>query len=122
MRYLIDEDLSTEIAVIARGLGLDVVSVQGLGRRRWSDHQQLTQAPIDGRCVVTANRDEFRGLTTDFALAGRAHNGVLILPFTLRSQSAAAIAHALTAFDRVRGNFPFEYVCDFLLPAEHYET
>jgi hypothetical protein len=51
MRYLLDEDLSTEIARIGRGLGPDIDSVQEIGRRgrTWTNERQLEQAAIDGR-------------------------------------------------------------------------
>lgn len=120
MQYLIDEDLSTEIALVARGLGLDAVSVQEIGRRgrEWTDDRQLDQAAIDGKCFVTGNRDDFRRFTNVFAAEGRAHAGVLIVPHTLRKRGPVAVARALLAFEQARGQFPAEYLCDFLQPAE----
>lgn len=122
MRYLLDEDLSTEICVIARGLGVDIVTVLELDRRGWSDEQHLEQAAREGRCVITANRDDFRHLTGIFAAEGRPHTGVLIVPHTLRRQSTVAIARAVAAFDHARGDFPSDYLCDFLHPAERYSS
>ena len=114
MRYLIDEDLSTNVAVIARGHGLDAVSAQEVNRRGWTEEQQLAQAAEDGRCIVTANRDDFRRLTNEFGASGRPHAGVLVVPETVRRHGATQIARALVAFERERGDFPFEYVFDFL--------
>jgi hypothetical protein len=118
MLYLIDEDLATDIARIGRGLGLDVVSVHENDRESWTDEQQLQQAAIEGRCIVTANRDDFRRLTDAFSLENRPHAGVLVVPETLRRRGATAIAYALVAFNRTRGDFPSEYLWDFLQPAE----
>jgi hypothetical protein len=118
MHYLIDEDLSTEVALIARGLGLDAVSVQELRRRSWTDEMHLEQAAIEGRCIVTGNRDDFRRLTTEFGARDRPHAGVLVVPYTLVRRGAVAVARALAAFDRERGDFPAAYLCDFLQPAE----
>jgi len=120
MQYLIDEDLAVEIAHVARGLGLDITSVQEIGRRgrAWPDERQLEQAAIDGKCFVTANRDDFRRLTDLFAAEGRAHVGVLVVPHSLRNRGAIAVARALVAFERTRGAFPVAYLFDFLRPAD----
>lgn len=122
MRYLLDEDLSTEIASIARELGVEIETALDLGRRGWTDEQHLQQAARERRCVVTANRDDFLQLTQTFASEGRPHAGVLIVPHTLRRQSTSAIARAVAAFDRARGDFSSDYLCDFLLPAERYRS
>jgi len=118
MRYVIDEDLATDIARIARGHGLDVVSVHEIGREKWTDEQQLIQAAEEGRCIVTANRDDFRRLTNEFSANGRPHAGVLVVPNPVRRLGTARIAQALIAFERERGDFPFEYMFDFLRRAD----
>jgi predicted nuclease of predicted toxin-antitoxin system len=117
VRYLIDEDL-TDVARVAKGLGLDMLSAQELGRGGWTDEQQLAQAADDGRCIVTANRDDFRRLTDEFAFQERPHAGVLVVAHTLRTRGASAIAHALVAFDRTRERFPTDYLWTFLQPAD----
>ena len=83
MQYLIDEDLATDLAAIARGRGLDAVNVQELGRMGWTDERHLAQAAVDGRCIVTANRDDFQRLTNQFAIENRPHAGVLVVAHTL---------------------------------------
>lgn len=122
MRYLIDDDLSTNVARIGRRLGLDVWSVHEIEGEGWTDDEQLQQAAIDGRCIVTGNRDDFRRWTNEFFYSGRPHVGVLIVQGALREADPSAMARALAAFDRVLGHFPFDYFCDFLLPAERYEA
>jgi predicted nuclease of predicted toxin-antitoxin system len=118
MRYLVDEDLSTDVARIGRDLGLDIESVHEIGREEWTDIEQLVQAAAEDRCILTGNRDEFIGFTSQFAAAGWPHAGVLIVQGALRHAGASAIAHALVAFDRTRGQFSMEYVCLFLRPVE----
>lgn len=120
MRFLIDEDLTTNIARIARRFGLDALSVHEIDREGWTDEEQLVQAEIDGRCIVTGNRDDFEWWTNEFYATGRPHAGVLIVQGALRDADPAAVARALVAFDRVRGEFPSAYLCDFLLPANRY--
>ena len=120
MRYLVDEDLSTNVARIGRRLGLDIWSVHEIEREGWTDEQQLVQAAIDGRCIVTGNRNDFEEWSLEFFHAGRPHCGVLIVQGALRDADPSAVARALAAFDRVRGRFPSEYLGDYLQPAEYY--
>jgi predicted nuclease of predicted toxin-antitoxin system len=117
MRYLLDEDLSTDISAIAGGLGVEIDSAQEPGRREWTDEQHLEQAALEGRCIVTGNRDDFRRLTIEFSLSNRPHAGVLVVPKSLRDHGSVAVARALAAFERERGTFPAEYLFDFLQPA-----
>ena len=118
MQYLVDEDLATDIARIGREFGLDIVSIHEIGREEWTDEQQLAQAAVDGRCFITANRDHFEQWTEEFYRSNRPHAGVLIVPLNLRRRGAAAVARALVAFERTRGSFPADYLCDFLQPAD----
>lgn len=120
MRYLIDEDLSTNVARIGRRLGLDVWSVHEIDREGWTDEQQLVQAAIDQRCMVTGNRDDFEALTVQFFQTGRPHAGVLIVQGALRDADPAAIARALAAFDHHRGTYSAQYLADYLQSAERY--
>ncbi|MGD9891219.1 MAG: DUF5615 family PIN-like protein [Dehalococcoidia bacterium] len=48
VRYLLDEDLSHEIATIARNLGIDVISCHEIDRNGFTDEEQL-QFAADGR-------------------------------------------------------------------------
>jgi uncharacterized protein with PIN domain len=95
VRYLIDEDLSTNVAVIARNLGLDAVSVHEIGRRGLSDPEQFDFATAEGRIVVTRNRDDFLRLVVAAFEAGKSSPGVLVVPRSLLNKEPAPIAHAL---------------------------
>ena len=94
-RFLLDEDLRPSIAVVARGIGLDVKSVHELGRLGVSDEDQLRWAAHVGRIVLTRNRDDFIEWTTTFFQRGEAHAGVLIVPTLLSIQRPERTAHAL---------------------------
>jgi hypothetical protein len=76
-RFLLDEDLSPRVA---RGLGVDVESVNELDRRGLSEREQLCFAAVEGRIFVTRNRDDYITLTVEFYRTGEPHNGVLIVP------------------------------------------
>src|SRR4051794_4091180 len=118
MRYVIDEDLATNIARIGRRIGLDVISIHEIGREGWTDEPQLMEAAIEGRCIVTGNRGDFEDLTRDFYAEGRPHAGVLFVQGALRHADPAIVARALLAFDQTRGRFRMNYTWEFLHPAE----
>ena len=62
---------------MARGLGLDVLSVHELNRRSIADRDQLRFASEEGRIFLTRNHRDFIELTVEFYRAGEAHPGVL---------------------------------------------
>ena len=95
MRFLLDEDLPLKAAVVARGLGLDVRTVQDYNRLSVPDEDQLRFAAGERRVMVTRNRDDFLRLTAEFYSGGEPHGGVLILTARLPNNRPEAIAHAL---------------------------
>jgi predicted nuclease of predicted toxin-antitoxin system len=95
VRFLLDEDLSPVAAETARGLGLDALSVHELGRRGYTDREQLELAASDGRICVTRNRDDFILLTVETFQTGAPHAGVLIVPRSLPNHRPERLAHAL---------------------------
>ena len=95
MRFLLDEDLNPAVAEIARGLGLDAVSIHEIGRRGYSDPDQLRFAVSEGRVFLTRNRDDFVALTVSWFQTGDLHTGVLIVPRSLPNHRPERIAHAL---------------------------
>lgn len=95
LRYLLDEDLSPVVAETARGLGLDAISVHEIGRRGFSDREQLAFAARESRTMVTRNRDDFIALTVEAFRTGETHTGVLIVSRSLPNHRPEAIAHAL---------------------------
>ncbi len=95
MRFLLDEDLGPEVAAIARGLGLDVVSVHEVDRRGLGDLDQLRYAAAEGRILVTRNRDDYIRLTIAFFQTSEPHCGVLIVPRSLPNHRPKRLARAL---------------------------
>jgi predicted nuclease of predicted toxin-antitoxin system len=100
LTYLLDEDIHPEVAAVARGLGLEALSVHEVGRRGRSDFDQLRLAAADRRIFVTRNRDDFITLTVESFRAGEPHHGLLILPYTLSNADPARAAHALVDWHR----------------------
>lgn len=116
MRYLIDEDLSPEVAEAARGLGLDAVSVHELGRRGLPDAELFAFSIQENRIVVTRNRDDFLALLVAAFGAGQSVPGVLVVPHTIPGAPASLVAHALQRWHDAqtqRGD-PGACICDYL--------
>lgn len=99
-RFLLDEDLSPRIAQVARGLGVDAVSVLEVNRLGLPDDEQLRWAAGERRVVVTRNRDDFIEWTTVFFQRGEPHAGVLVVPTLLSIQRPERVAHALRRWAR----------------------
>jgi uncharacterized protein with PIN domain len=114
-RFFIDEDLSPGVAEIARGLGLDAVSVHEIDRRGYPDVDQLRFATLEGRVLVTRNRDDFIRLTISWFQTGELHAGVLIVPHSLPNHRPDRIAHSLKRWQDRTGDPGLHFV-DFLAP------
>ena len=99
-RFLLDEDLNPRVAIVARGLDLDMVSVQETGRRGLPDEEHLRWAARERRIVVTRNRDDYIEWTTTFFHRGEPHAGVLIVPTDLSMERPERIAHAIRRWAR----------------------
>ncbi len=104
MRFLLDEDLNPSVAEIARGLGLDVVSVHEIDRRGFQDEDQLRFSASERRIFVTRNRDDFLGLNLTFFQTGEPHAGLLIVTRSLPNDQPERIAHALMRWQERPGD------------------
>jgi predicted nuclease of predicted toxin-antitoxin system len=119
-RFLLDEDLNPTAAEVARGLGLDAVSVHEIERLGLSDEEQLrfAAAEAEGRILLTRNRDDFLALTTEFYRRGAPHRGVLIVTAGLPNNRPERLAHALARWKMERGDHlhTTTHYADFLSP------
>ena len=114
MRFYLDEHFSSQIAEIARGHGLDVVSALELGHRGLPDLWQLEFATQEDRCMVTKDGRDFRRLYLRFLERNQPHGGVLIVPRSLPSEYFTAIAQALQRYADSHADTPMAYVIDYL--------
>lgn len=114
MKLLLDEDLSPNIALRLRKLGVDAKSVHEIERRGHSDRDQLEYAAERGRCFVTRNRNDYLVLTREFFEKGKPHCGVLIVPWTLPPDKLTVIAKAVQRYVERYGNSPSDYLFDFV--------
>jgi hypothetical protein len=114
MRFYLDEDLSDEIAVIARSRGLHVLSSHECMRNSSSDESQLLFAAVDGLCLVTKNGQDFRSLTTTFMEQQLPHAGVLVIPSSLDGSEFAAIVDRLSRWNEMYPDGASSYFFGFL--------
>ncbi|HSK81168.1 MAG TPA: DUF5615 family PIN-like protein [Thermoanaerobaculia bacterium] len=113
MRFLLDEDVNPDVAEIARGLGLDVLSVHEIDRRGFPDEEQLRFSTSQNRAFVTRNRDDFLRLNLTFFQVGELHTGLLIVPHSLPNDRPDWIAHSLKKWLERPGD-PGPHFIDFL--------
>lgn len=114
MRFYFDEDVTPQVAVMAHARGLDVVSCHARNDRRLPDDEILRLAALDGRCVVTRNRDHFIRWTVRFFEHEWPHAGVLIVPYSLPNSAPARIARALAEYVRAYQQGLASYTLDWL--------
>lgn len=95
MKFLVDEDLSEELAVILRAQKADAVHVREIGLSGADDREVLDEAARRGCCLVTRNRNDFLALTGWYFHEGRAHGGVLVVTRSYPGNQPQRIAKAI---------------------------
>lgn len=94
-RFLLDADISPEVARVARALGLNAISVYECGRAELRDDEQVRLAASDDRVFVTRNRNDFLRWTAEFIRTRDAHRGVLIASRSIAAIAPEPLAYAL---------------------------
>jgi predicted nuclease of predicted toxin-antitoxin system len=117
VKFYLDENLSDKIARAARENGVDVISSHECGRNNLIDAEQLRLAALDGRCLVTGDRDDYVALTWQCMADQTPHAGVLIVAHSLRQSDIGGLVRALIAYHETHlGDHP-AYIVDYLRPA-----
>ena len=75
-RFYANENLAAELVNELRRLGYDVLTSREAGNANQGvpDNEVLSTAAVDGRCVVTFNRDDFLALHRQ----GMEHGGIVV--------------------------------------------
>src|SRR5689334_11674768 len=76
LRFFFDECADEDVARALHALGLDVVTITGLGRKGLSDPEQLDYARQEGRVIYTTD-DDFLRLAADCLRRGESFPGVI---------------------------------------------
>lgn len=101
MRVLLDEHLSSQLAVELRARGLDAEAVsERVGMRGSLDEQVMEVAAREGRAVVTNNVKDFRPIAAARLAQGKGHGGLILLPST-RSRSRSAVGALAEGVERI---------------------
>ncbi|MFZ0131587.1 MAG: DUF5615 family PIN-like protein [Desulfobacterales bacterium] len=114
MKLYLDEDISPKVAGILRKRGIDAVSAHDTGMLEASDEEQLSFAAVNGRAMVTRNRDDFITLTVQFFEKLRPHCGLVVVPYTISGSEFGKLASLLKNYSK---NHPFglaPYTIEFL--------
>jgi predicted nuclease of predicted toxin-antitoxin system len=98
LKYYLDEDISSKVAELLRSKGLDAVSVHERGLAGAQDEEQLKAAALEGRALVTRNRNDFIALTARFYETFQPHCGLVIVPHSISGADFEFLADRLEAF------------------------
>lgn len=118
MRFYLDEQMATAIAIASRQLGLDVISSHEAGRDGMDDPGQLLLAALDGRCFVSQNYHDMVSLTFEFQRRGLPHAGLVLVPQSLPLRDFGAVAQAILTYGRSHPDGVPPYHVDFLRRAD----
>jgi uncharacterized protein with PIN domain len=116
MRFYLDQCLSQVVAVIARGMGVDVISSHEVDRDGTDDDVQLLYAAEQGRCIVTRNYADYERWTHEFQEQGLPHRGVLLVPSSLPNDQFYPLARAIARYAREHPDDMPAYMIDYLRP------
>jgi len=95
VKFLVDEDLNEEIAIILRAKGVDAMHIRELGLSGSEDQEVLDEAARQERCLITRNRNDFLTLTEFYFHEGRPHPGVLIITRSYPGNQTSKIVQAI---------------------------
>lgn len=98
MKLFLDEMLSARVARRLRDGGHDVVAVTERPELKGTaDAELFERAAIEGRAIVTYNRDDFLALDRLYRSTGRIHGGIIILNPRRFPQGAAAVGSLIAS-------------------------
>jgi hypothetical protein len=95
VKVYLDENLSSEIARLLRGKGVDAVSAHEARRQPVPDRAQLEFATAQHRVIVTADVVDFVGLSRQAIAANSQHAGIIVVPASFRGNEFQAIADGI---------------------------
>lgn len=106
MKALLDEQLSTAIAVELRARDLDVQAVsERVAMRGLRDEQVIEVAAGEGRAVVTNNVKDYRPIAAGRLAHGKGHAGLILLP-SARSRTRSAVKVLANGVERIMRDNP----------------
>ena len=96
----LDEDVSVLVGTLLQARGFNIATVRDMGLLGRDDSDQLAQAVLSERCMVTHNRVHFEQLHRQYITNGRPHFGIIIAgrrsPYEV-ARRLAVLLNTLTA-------------------------
>jgi len=100
LKFYLDEDISPKVAEKLRSKGIDAVSAHEQGLAGAADEELLKAAAVEGRALVTRNRDDFIMLTARFFETFQPHCGLVVVPHSISGVDFEFLAERLEVFAR----------------------
>lgn len=99
MKFLLDEQISGQVAERLRKQGCDAIAVvEKTALRGLTDPEVFAVAQAQSRAVVTYNRADFETIHREGAATARAHHGLVIVhPARFPNRNFAQLVRALRA-------------------------
>ena len=95
VKVYLDEDLSSNIAAVLRGRGMDATSALETGNTQLDDRAQLEYATQEGRAIVTVNVVDFIELAREAVATNTEHGGIVLVPSRFRGDEFQTIADVI---------------------------
>lgn len=78
IKLYLDEDVDFSLAKALKQKGIDVLTTQEAGKRRFSDAEQLEFAVNAKRAIFSHNKRDFVLLNKRYMLEGKEHYGIIL--------------------------------------------
>jgi len=107
----VDECITNKVAVWLRDAGWAASHVIEIGRRGYSDYEQLEFAAENGMLLLSYNVRDFVELNTEWAMTGKPHAGILLAHDVIYQRQPRVLVNDLVATlsfyaDRHHGDAP----------------
>jgi len=104
VKVYLDEDLSSDIALLLRRRGVDATSAHEVGNSQLPDRAQLDYATREARAIVMRNAVDFLALAREAVATNSRHAGIILVPASFRGDEyramADAVVHALKSYPK----------------------
>lgn len=110
--FLIDEDITSELAAALRRLGYDAVSVYDISRTGLTDDEQFEFAQKEKRTLVTRNIRDFVVIADDYLKNKKHFYGMVLFTFLVRLD---ALGLAIRKLSRIAGKYDLSTIQDLII-------
>lgn len=112
LSFLIDEDITHELASALRRLGYDAISVYDISRTGLSDEEQFEFAQEEKRTLVTRNIRDFAAIAEDWLKNDKHFCGMVLFTFLVRLD---ALGLAIRKLSRISDKYDLSSIRDLMI-------